>query len=149
MGMADSETLSARRETSWRYWLWLGAAGAAIYFTVGTVPAVLAMGILLADRYVFPDRRLVASAAVGVLVVLPFVWFLGSSLPLMPPAPRIRDNAWAHQLGGLAVWLLFISPWVDRAQGFTDPDRAVRALAPIPPMSCEPIHETRTPPHES
>lgn len=142
MTMADSETLRARHETPWRYWLWLGAAGTAISLTVGTVPAVLAMGILLADRYVFPDKRLVASAAFGALVVLPFVWFLGSSLPLMPPAPRIQDNTWAHQVGGLAVWLLFIVPWVDRAAESTGRDAAARDLEPPPAASQQTLPTT-------
>jgi hypothetical protein len=110
-----NETASDREQPSpWGFWLGVFAAWVAVLVTVGWVPSLLMVGILLTQRFVLPDRPVVASAAVVCLVALPILWFVGSSLPFTPAAPRIRDNTWAHQVGGLAVWLLFIAAWKDR-----------------------------------
>lgn len=110
-----NETASDRAQPRpWGYWLGVLSAGAAVWVTVGWVPSLLMVGILLSQRFVLPDRPVVASAAVVGLIALPIVWLVGSSLPLTPAVPRIRDNTWAHQVGGLAVWLLFLAAWRDR-----------------------------------
>lgn len=82
---------------------------AALSLTVGVVTGVIAGVLLALDRLVLPDRHVLATGAVVALVLVPVFWFLGSDLPLTPPAPRIQSNTLAHHVGGLAVWLLFLS----------------------------------------
>lgn len=101
-----------RRPSRWEPALWL-LAGAAVWSTVGWVAAVAAVLLLVADRLLWPGRRILATAAVGVLVAVPVAWFLGSSLPLFPPSTRLNDNLVAHHLGGLAVWTLFLAACVE------------------------------------
>lgn len=93
--------------------LWTLAASVAVAVTVGPVAAVLVAVLLLADR-ARTGRHILANAAVVALLAVPVAWFAGSSLPLVPPAARLQDNVWAHQVAGLAVWLLFIAAWADR-----------------------------------
>ncbi|GGB67657.1 hypothetical protein N798_14510 [Knoellia flava TL1] len=103
---------AARRASPWEAPLWL-LAGAAVWATVGWVAAVAAVLLLVADRLVWPGRRILATAAAALVVAVPVVWFLGSSLPLFPPSVRLNDNLLAHQLGGLAVWTLFLAACVE------------------------------------
>lgn len=69
--------------------------------------------LLLWDLVAGPSRKVLATASVVLLFALPLVWLFGSSLPLSPPSPRLQDNVAAHQLGGLAIWLLFVAAWRD------------------------------------
>lgn len=89
----------------------LAALGVAV--TVGVPVALVVLALLAMNRVVGPQRRLLSTAAVVVLAVVPIAWFAGSSLPLSPPAPRIQDNELAHQVGGLGVWLLFLAALFD------------------------------------
>jgi hypothetical protein len=116
----------------WRFWVGVAALGVAVLLTVGWAPALLAVGILLLDRFVLPGRHLVATCAVVALGCLPILWFAGSSLPLMPPSARIQDNTWTHQMGGLAVWLVFVAAWIDRA-GSGEPDGTTATEDDQPP----------------
>lgn len=110
----------ARRSWRWEPLVWI-AAGGAVWFTVGWIPALLALALLVADRVVRPGSHVLATAGVVLLVCLPLVWFLGSSLPLYPPAPRLNDNLLAHQLGGLALWTLFLAACVEVVPRESDP----------------------------
>lgn len=103
---------SRRAWAAWEPVLWLLAA-AAVWATVGWMAALMALLLLVLDRAVWPDRRVLPTAAVVLLVAVPFAWFLGSSLPLFPPSPRLNDNLLAHHVGGLAIWVLFLAAVVD------------------------------------
>ncbi|WP_427383067.1 hypothetical protein [Janibacter sp. G56] len=92
----------------------------AVWATVGPAPAVLMGGLLLAHWWAGPKRRLLSTAAVVLVISLPVLWFLGSSVPLTPPATRISDNLVAHQAGGLAIWTLFLAAWVEVRSGESD-----------------------------
>ena len=107
-----SERPAGRRASPWEAPLWL-VAGAAVWATVGWVAAATAVLLLVADRLVWPGRRVLATAAAVLVVAVPVVWFLGSSLPLFPPSTRLNDNLLAHQLGGLAVWTFFLAACVE------------------------------------
>lgn len=80
-----------------------------VWVTVGPLAAAVVAGLLVIHRLLLPGRRVLATAALIGFVLIPVVWFVGSGLPLSPPAPRIQDNVLAHQVGGLAVWFLFIA----------------------------------------
>lgn len=84
-----------------------------VLVTVGVWAAVGAAMLLVWDRLLAPGRKILATATVGLLVALPFVWLVGSGLPLSPPSPRLQDNVAAHQLGGLAIWMLCVAAWLD------------------------------------
>lgn len=108
---------SARAPMTWpqaaRNGLIVGAAALAVWLTVGLVASVAA-GVLVALQRLGPqERRIVATAAVIAMMLLPVAWFAGSVLPLFPPATRIQENSLAHQLGGLAMWLLFLAVVLD------------------------------------
>ena len=92
--------------------LWLLAA-LAVWATVGVVASIVVLALLIAERRLLPGRRVLATAAVALLAAVPAAWFLGSSLPLFPPATRLNDNLLAHHLGGLAVWTLFLAAVVE------------------------------------
>lgn len=92
--------------------LWVLAA-AGVWATVGWVAAGLALVLLVADRLLLPGRKVLPTAAVVLLAAVPVAWFLGSSLPFIPPATRLNDNLVAHHLGGLAVWTLFLAAAVE------------------------------------
>ncbi|MDN5715805.1 MAG: hypothetical protein L0G89_01080 [Janibacter sp.] len=81
----------------------------AIFVTVGGVAAFVAMIVLALDRAVLPARRVLGTFAVVAFALVPLLWFAGSTLPLDPPIPRIQANAAAHQAGGVAVWMLFLT----------------------------------------
>lgn len=80
-------------------------AAALVAITVGWPAAAVAALAVAVDRR-WPQRRVLAWSAVAALAVLPAAWWWGSSLPLSPPAARLQDNALAHELAGLGVWLL-------------------------------------------
>lgn len=84
-----------------------------VWLTVGKWAAVAAAVLLLWDVVAAPSRKVLATASVALLVALPLVWLLGSSLPLSTPSLRLQDNVAAHQLGGLAIWMLFVAAWRD------------------------------------
>lgn len=88
--------------------LW-AVALAAVWATVDWAPALVVLGLLVGDRLLRPDEHVLATAAVVLIVAVPVVWFLGSTLPLSPPSARLNDNVLAHQVGGLAVWTLFLA----------------------------------------
>lgn len=85
----------------------------ALWLTVGLVTGIIAGILVVLDRLVLPGRHVLATSAVVALALIPILWFVGSELPLSPPALRIQDNAVAHHIGGLAVWLLFLSAVTD------------------------------------
>lgn len=93
--------------------LWALVATVAVAVTVGPLAATLVAALLLAER-ARAGRHVLANAAVVALLAVPVAWFAGSSLPLVPPAARLQDNDWAHQIAGVAVWLLFLAAWSDR-----------------------------------
>lgn len=109
------------RPWRWEPLLWIVAVG-AVWFTVGWIPALVTLALLAAERVVRPGSHVLATAAVVLLVCLPVVWFLGSALPLYPPAPRLNDNLLAHQLGGLALWTLFLAACVEVLPRESDPE---------------------------
>lgn len=80
-----------------------------VWVTVGAWAALGAAVLLVGNLLVSPSRRILATSAVMMFVALPLVWLLGSTLPLSPPSPRLQDNVAAHQLGGLALWMLFVA----------------------------------------
>lgn len=84
-----------------------------VWATVGSWAALGALLLLVANWVAGPDRQVVATATVALFVALPCAWLAGSGLPLSPPAPRLQDNTTAHQLGGLAVWMLCVAVWLD------------------------------------
>lgn len=88
-------------------------ASAAVWFTVGWLPAIVTLLLLIGERMLRPDDHVLATAAVVLLVLVPITWFLGSSLPLFPPSLRLNDNLVAHQVGGLAIWTLFLAACVE------------------------------------
>lgn len=92
--------------------LW-SAASAAVWATVGEVAAIVVLALLVTERRLLRGRRVLATSAVVLLAAVPAAWFLGSSLPLFPPAARLNDNLLAHHLGGLAVWTLFLAAIVE------------------------------------
>lgn len=96
----------------WEPLVWV-VATAAVWFTVGWLPAVVALLLIVGERLVRPHDHILATAAVVFLVLVPIAWFLGSSLPLFPPSLRLNDNLIAHQLGGLAIWTLFLAACVE------------------------------------
>ena len=100
------------RPAPWEPPLWLLAAG-AVWVTGGWVAALVALLLLIGERVLRPGGRVLATAAVVLLVAVPVAWFLGSSLPLFPPSSRLNDNLFAHHLGGLAVWTLFLAACVE------------------------------------
>lgn len=79
-----------------------------VWWTVGPIAAGVVAGLLAIDRFVFPGLPVFRIAAVAVMGLVPFAWFAGSTLPLFPAVPRIQDNVLAHNVAGLAVWLLFL-----------------------------------------
>lgn len=91
---------------------WLVAA-VAVWSTVGWVPAIVALFLIVGERVWRPDAHVLATAAVVLLALVPVAWFLGSSLPLFPPSLRLNDNLVAHQTGGLAIWTLFFAACVE------------------------------------
>ena len=99
--------------------LWLLAVAGA-WVTVGGVVALLVLLLLVGERVVRPGGRVLATASVVLLVLVPLAWFLGSALPLDPPAARLNDNLVAHHLGGLAVWVLFLAACVEVHQSEGD-----------------------------
>jgi hypothetical protein len=84
------------------------------------VVALVALALLLIERLVRPKSHVLSTVAVLLLVAVPIAWFLGSSLPLFPPASRLNDNVVAHHLGGLAVWVLFLAACVEVRTGEKD-----------------------------
>lgn len=106
--MTTSSTTPSGREVL----LWLAAA-LGVWATVGWVPAFVALALLVADRVLRPDDHVLATAALALLAAVPVLWFVGSSLPLWPPSTRLDDNVLAHQVGGLAVWTLFLAACVE------------------------------------
>lgn len=104
----------------------LGVIAAAVWFTVGPLSAVAAPLIVAVDRRISAERRLLATSAVVALTLVPVLWFVGTGLPLTPPAARIQDNVLAHEVGGLAVWLLFLAVLLDRG------DRPTPSSFPTP-----------------
>lgn len=84
-----------------------------VWATVGPWAAIGAAVLLVWDVWAAPSRKVLTTATVALLVALPVVWLLGSSLPLSPPTPRLQDNVAAHQLGGLAIWMLAVAVWRD------------------------------------
>ncbi|WP_353953642.1 hypothetical protein V6K52_09605 [Knoellia sp. S7-12] len=84
-----------------------------VWATVGGWAALGAGALLVYDRVFAPDRRFLATATVILLMAIPVVWLLGSSIPLDSPSTRLQDNTAAHQLGGLAIWMLCVAAWLD------------------------------------
>ncbi|MEO7268146.1 MAG: hypothetical protein ABIW49_02940 [Knoellia sp.] len=84
-----------------------------VWATVGSWAALGALLLLVANWVAGPDRKVAATATVALFVALPFAWLAGSGLPFSPPAPRLQDNTSAHQLGGLAIWMLCVAVWLD------------------------------------
>lgn len=107
-------TAVARRPTpsAWEPVLWVVAA-AAVWASVGWLPGIVVLLLIVGERLVKPDGHVLATAAVALLVSVPALWFLGSSLPLFPPSARLNDNLVAHQVGGLAIWTLFLASCVE------------------------------------
>lgn len=103
----------------------LGTA-CGVWLTVGVIPAVLAALLVALDRLV-PSKRVLATVAVVVIGLVPVLWFVGSSAPLTPPAPRIQANTLAHMVGGLGVWLLFVAVLVEREKPLVSSHRQVSA----------------------
>lgn len=101
-----------RRPAPWEPALWVVAA-MAVWVTVGWIPALVALVLLGGDRVLWPGRRVLATAAVVLVAAVPLAWFLGSSLPLYPPSTRLNDNLLAHQVGGLAIWVMFLAAVVE------------------------------------
>lgn len=97
---------------TWEPAVWV-VAGAGVWFTVGWLPALVVVALLVIERVVRPGTHVLANSGVALLVLVPIAWFLGSSLPLFPPATRLNDNLLAHQLGGLAIWILFLAACVE------------------------------------
>lgn len=106
----------------WRYLHVLVTVGSVVgvWASVGAGAALVA-AMLAALELVWPGRRILATAALIALILVPLVWFAGSDLPLSPPAPRIQDNALAHHVGGLAVWLMFLAALLERDEGIPRP----------------------------
>lgn len=96
----------------WWHWVILLGTTAGVAVTVGYVAAGLC-AVLGAVSLLRRTPRLLAVAALAATVLVPIMWFAGSDLPLSTPAPRIQDNALAHQVGGLAVWLMFLAVVLD------------------------------------
>lgn len=84
-----------------------------VWVTVGVWAASAAVVLLVWDQLSAPGREVLANAALGLVILIPVVWLLGSTLPLSPPSPRLQDNVAAHQLGGLAIWMLCVAAWRD------------------------------------
>lgn len=105
-------TMDRSRRRALEVLAWLVAA-LAVWATVGSVPAIVALLLIVGERVVRPDGHVLATAAVVLLALVPVAWFLGSSLPLFPPSLRLNDNLVAHQLGGLAIWTLFLAACVE------------------------------------
>lgn len=103
----------AGRTARWRPPVLTLLAAVAVLTTVGAPAAVAVTLLFLLDQYWGGHRHVLADAAILGLLLLPAVWFLGSSEPLFPPAPRIEDNAAAHQIGGAVVWLLALAVMTD------------------------------------
>lgn len=85
----------------------------AVWWTVGPIAAGLVLAVLVLDWAVLPGRRILGSAAVMAMVLLPIAWSAGSGLPLYPAVPRAQENLLAHHVGGVAIWLVFLSVLVD------------------------------------
>ena len=96
----------------WKALMWM-AAPAAVWVTVGWLPALVTLVLIVGEQLIMPNRHVLSTAAVAFLVLVPIAWFLGSSLPLSPPSLRLNDNLVAHQLGGLAIWTLFLAACVE------------------------------------
>lgn len=107
-------TTTAQRSTRrvWEPLVWI-VASVAVWVTVGWLPAIVTLLLIVGERLLRPDDHVLASAAVVFLVLVPIAWFLGSSLPLFPPSLRLSDNLVAHQVGGLAIWTLFLAACVE------------------------------------
>ncbi|KGN32687.1 hypothetical protein N802_17155 [Knoellia sinensis KCTC 19936] len=103
---------TSTRPAPWEPVLWLVVA-ICVWGTVGWLPAIVVLVLLVAERVIRPGSHVLSTAAVVLLAAIPVAWFLGSSLPLYPPAPRLNDNTLAHQLGGLAIWTLFLAACVE------------------------------------
>lgn len=113
---AESDRIRSRTGGKSPRWGGAGLIGIAVLAVLATVgvPAAAAVGVLLAlDQYWGGRRHVLADAAIAGLCLLPVVWFLGSSEPLFPPAPRIQDNPFAHQLGGAVLWLMALAVLTD------------------------------------
>lgn len=91
----------------WLPLMWF-LAPAAVWATVGLSPALAVVALLVA-RAAAPGRRVMSTAAVALMALVPLAWFAGSTLPLWPPVTRLSDNVVSHQLGGLAVWVVFLA----------------------------------------
>src|SRR5690606_30155045 len=89
------------------------AVGVGVWASAGILTSILAItaGVL---EDVWPRRRILATAALVTLLLLPVVSFAVPTLPLSPPAVRIQENPLAHHVGGLAVWLMFLAALLDR-----------------------------------
>lgn len=88
-------------------------AAPSVWWTVGPLAAGLVLVVLVLDWVVLPGRGILGSAAVVAMVLLPIAWSAGSGLPLYPAVPRAQANLLAHHLGGVAIWLVFLSVLVD------------------------------------
>jgi hypothetical protein len=55
------------------------------------------------------------TVALLVVVAVPLLWFAGASGDFNASAARIQQNVLAHQVGGLAVWLLAVAVFRDVA----------------------------------
>lgn len=93
---------------------WAVVAALAVYATVSWQAALVTTTVLMADRIVARRHHLMATAAVAALALIPVAWFTGSSLPLSPPVSRVADNLFVHHLAGVAIWLLFLTVWVEQ-----------------------------------
>lgn len=84
-----------------------------VWWTVGPVAAGGVLAVLVLDWVVLPGRRVLAFASVTAMLLVPVAWSGGSLMPLWPAVARAKDNLIAHQVGGLALWLLFLTVVVD------------------------------------
>jgi hypothetical protein len=88
---------------------WWAAFVLAVWATVGpwaaAAAAVIGVWHVVAPP---PPRRLLTVALVAVVAV-PLLWFAGASGDFNASAARIQQNVLAHQVGGLAVWLLTVA----------------------------------------
>jgi len=92
-----------------RAWAVALLSALVVGLTVGMVPGVIAGALVLVDQILLPGRSLLATSAVVALGLVPILWFVGSELPLSPPAVRVQDNVAAHHAAGLAIWLMFLT----------------------------------------
>ncbi|EAP99252.1 hypothetical protein JNB_03750 [Janibacter sp. HTCC2649] len=98
---------------SWRWVLGAGILACLVWLTVGIWAALGAVLLLVWDRWISPGRKVLANATVVLFVAIPVVWLLGTGVALNLPSQRLQDNVAAHQLGGLAMWMLCVAVLLD------------------------------------